>query len=391
MEAKTKILFVSHESGIGGSTVSLVSLIQGLKEEDKLSIKVLIPNSKGKAAELLKKKNIEFKKMTYRRNYKRISQKYTLKFRIFDLLNTIAVKKICAYIKKEKIDIVCSNSTGVDVGAMAARLAGVPHIYYVREFMEKDHKCEYRNKKRMKNLLENSEHLVFISNAIKDYYLSQYEINEYNTSTFFNGFIVQDYLIENHEIMQNNDIQIIQVGSFSDGKGTLDTINMLYQLNQSGFKNWKMEFVGKGTKEYVEKMRERIVNYNMGSQITISEFCLDIKRKLAEKDILIMNSVSEGFGRVTVEGMLAGCLIVGRNQAGTKEIIKNNINGFTFNSKEEFLDIILQIKYQKEKYIYLAKQGQKDALEKFNYRNTAINFINTINLCFHTCKNTIGN
>lgn len=381
MKTKPKILFVSHESGIGGATVSLVSLIQGLKEENKLKISVLIPNSKGNVAELFRKRNIEFKKMTYRRNYKRISQKYTFKFYIFDLLNKIAVKRICAYIKKEEIDIVCSNSTGVDVGAIAAQLVGVPHIYYVREFMEKDHKCEYRNKTRMKVLLENSTHLIFISQAVKHYYLSKYEVNTNNISSFFNGFIVQDYLVENREIWQSDDIKMVQVGYFSDGKGTLDTINMLYQLSQRGFKNWEMEFVGKGPKEYVEKMQRQITEYNLETKITISGFCSDIKEKLAQKDILIMNSVAEGFGRVTVEGMLAGCLVVGRNQGGTKEIIRNGVNGLMFDTEEQFVNIIEMINQEKKVYRKIAKAGQEYAVKVFDLRNTAKNFMNVVEKC----------
>ena len=99
---KIKILFVSHEFSIGGSTVSLISLIQGLKNCSDIEIQVLIPQKKeGLAQKEFCKRKISFKTMLYRRNYKRISERYGLKFRIFDILNTFSSLELCKHIKKE--------------------------------------------------------------------------------------------------------------------------------------------------------------------------------------------------------------------------------------------------------------------------------------------------
>lgn len=377
--AQTKILFISHESSIAGSTVSLTSLIQGLKKYNKLDVSVLLPYKKsGTSKELLSKNNIKYKQIWYRINFKSLTEKYSLKFRILDLLNVLATFRIYLYIKKEKIDIVCSNSTAVDVGARAAKLANVPHIYYIREFMEKDYKLEYRNKRRMRNLLENSQYVIFISKAVEEYYKTNYNLK--NTTQFYNGFIVHDYYKE-HDILNKTKIFFVQVGAFQDGKGTINTIEMLYHLNINGFTNWSMEFVGKGAKEYVKKMKSLISEYHLESQVTIGEFCLDIKDKLSGKDILIMNSESEGFGRVTVEGMLAGCLVIGRYSGGTTEIIEDKVNGIAFENEEDFLCAVKQIDADREKYRQLAKSGQKYAMETFDCVNTAKNFMKVVEKC----------
>ena len=56
---KIRILFLSHEFSIGGSTVSLISLIQGLKEYDNLEVVVFLPYGKnGTAKRILGKNNI---------------------------------------------------------------------------------------------------------------------------------------------------------------------------------------------------------------------------------------------------------------------------------------------------------------------------------------------
>ena len=377
-----KILFVSHEYGVNGSTVSLISLIHGLRQQTEINVKVLLPykrGKEGKASRLLKNNEISYKEMWYRRNFKSISEKYSLKYHIFDFMNMLAVRRIQKYIQKEKFDIVCSNSTGVDVGVRAARLAKVPHIYYVREFMKMDLNCEYRNEKRMGKLLESSEYVIFISKAIEAYYTVNYKLR--NTVQFFNGFIIQNYYMEEHDILNEEKISFIQAGTFSDGKGTLNTIEMLYQLNQKGISNWHIEFIGGGTEEYIQKMQNLISKYHLEAQISIGDFCLDMKNRLSQKDILIMNSMAEGFGRVTVEGMLAGCLVMGRYSGGTVEIIEDQINGIAFKTEEEFLNAVHQILMERKKYRKLAKNGQKYALEKFDCVNTAKNFMKVVEEC----------
>lgn len=379
---RKKILFVSHEYNIGGSTVSLVSIIHGLQVFDKIDVQVLLPlkmKKGGKASKLLESNGITYKEIWYRKNFKSISEKYSLEYHILDLLNVIAVRKIQKYIQKEKFDIVCSNSTGVDVGARAAKLANVPHIYYVREFMEADHNCAYRNKKRMKDLLETSEYIIFISKAIEAYYTANYNLQ--NTIQFFDGFILQNYYVEKHEILNKDRISFVQAGTFADGKGTLNTIEILHKLNQSGINNWIMEFTGNGKEEYIQKMQELIAKYQLESQIFIGTFCMDMKAKLSQKDILIMNSRAEGFGRVTVEGMLAGCLVIGRYSGGTTEIIQDQVNGLTFEKESEFVDAIRHVTTEREKYKRLAENGQKYAIEKFDCVNTAKNFMRVVDEC----------
>ena len=373
-----KILFVSHEKNRNGSTISMISLIMMLICEYKCEIHVLLPGH-GEVEKELVKYNISYEIMDYQPNFRKIGAKEPIMECIKELINKIAVSKINEIISKGNYDIVCSNSTAVDVGARAAKFAKVPHIYYVREFMERDYGIEYRNKKRMKSLLENSECIIFISKSVEQYYTAKYKLK--NTFQFYNGFIIEEYYIQ-HDILNEEKLSLIQAGNYQDGKGTINTIQMLHLLNNSGFTEWKMEFVGRGTEDYIRKMHALISKYKLESQITISGFFVNMKEKLSGKDILIMNSKSEGFGRVTVEGMLTGCLVIGRNSGGTAEIIIDKVNGLLFENEANFVNIIKEIYANRDTYRKLAKSGQKYAAEKFDCVNTAQNFMTIIyNIC----------
>ncbi len=376
---KLKILFISHEFSVGGSTMSLLSLVQGIKrcnEYNDIEVGILIPYKRHSGAKsLFCKNNINCRQMWYRRDCKKVAEKYSLKDCIFDILNIIAIFRIYFYIKREGYNIVCSNSTAVDVGARAAKLAGIRHVYYVREFMELDHAIEYRNKERMKKLLENSACVIFISKAIEQYYMAKYQLK--CTAQFYNGFITQEYYAE-HEILNRKKIFLIQVGTFQDGKGTINTIQLLHHLNESDFTDWEMEFVGEGRKDYLNEMQNLITKYHLEQKITVNGFCTNIKEKLLKKDILIMNSKAEGFGRVTVEGMLTGCLVLGKNSGGTKEIITDKVNGVLFESEKDFVDAIEKVNDDRDTYRRIAKSGQEYADKQFNYTNTAQNFMKVL-------------
>lgn len=186
LQNNKKIIFISHEYRVNGSTVSLVSLIQGLKEISNVEIEVLIPyKCNSYARDLFRKKGIKYKEILYRRDYKYLSEGYSLKYLVYDILNLLAVRKISRYIKKKQFDIVCSNSMAVDVGARAAQRAKVEHIFYVREFMEEDHRIEFRNKKRMRRLIENSRGMIFISKSIQEKYISLYGIKKQTVLGWF--------------------------------------------------------------------------------------------------------------------------------------------------------------------------------------------------------------
>ena len=53
---------------------------------------------------------------------------------------------------------------------------------------------------------------------------------------------------------------------------------------------------------------------------------------------LIVGSYSEGFGRMTAESNMLGIPVLGRNSAGTKEILDQTQGGFKFETTEELIN-----------------------------------------------------
>ena len=89
-------------------------------------------------------------------------------------------------------------------------------------------------------------------------------------------------------------------------------------------------------------------------------------RQLMEKaTALIMASRAEAFGRVTAEAMFAGCLVIGRDTAGTKEQLDNGLTqigreiGLRFSNVHELSQHMFDITYKGiETYFPMIKDSQ---------------------------------
>ena len=112
----------------------------------------------------------------------------------------------------------------------------------------------------------------------------------------------------------------------------------------------------------------------------LSGYCKQIKDKMIESDILLMNSRSEGFGRVTVEGMLGGLLVIGRNSAGTAEIIQDGRTGLLFNTDEELEQLLQKVLNDPKSYCGIACQGQTWAVSTFGCKNVAKKFMDFVGI-----------
>ena len=230
----------------------------------------------------------------------------------------------------------------------------------------------------MKNI-EYSNYVVYISKAIEDKYESKY--NTKKTLTIHDGMIVDDYYVNNHMLFQNKKVNIIQVGAVTEGKGAWNTLNSARLLVENGYTNFKIEFIGKANPEMKHRIDEFIKENYLTDNVELKGYCNDIKNIMAKSDILIMNSELEGMGRVTVEGMLAGCLVLGRSTGGTLELINNGKTGFLFKDNNSLVELIQDIMQSKDKskYIEIAQSGQKKMREEFDHikmTNKLIKFIN---------------
>ena len=112
---------------------------------------------------------------------------------------------------------------------------------------------------------------------------------------------------------------------------------------------------------------------NVEDQIVFLGQVDDMNELYKASDIFCMCSNCEAFGRVTVEAMLAGNLIIGANSGGTPEILGNGEYGLLFESNS-YKDLACKIQYAIENSSQmrnLAVEGREHAVKYFDAKLNA--------------------
>ena len=89
---------------------------------------------------------------------------------------------------------------------------------------------------------------------------------------------------------------------------------------------------------YFEKVMAYIHKYHLEENITYLGEIKNVKNMLSKMDISCVCSQREAFGRVTVESVLGGCLVVGAKSGATTELLTDGLDGrlYEYGSVEDF-------------------------------------------------------
>lgn len=327
---KLTVLFITHYSEMYGANNSLFQLIMELKIKYKIVPIVILPK-KGEFSEKLKEKNIKYIISTFYLWVHDKNKKSKVKQNIKLFLNKIYILKILKKIRYEKIDIIHTNSSVINIGAEISKRLKITHIWHIREFGEEDYNliydCGYV--KSCKYIEKNSDKIIAISKSIKSKY-SKF-ISENKIEVIYNG-ISRKYIIKKTKNNIKGKVEIVLIGLLHEKKNQLEALEAVKILKEEYKKsNFKLNIIGSGCKNYTEKMQEYIKNNNLQDYIKFWGYREDISIILKNMDLGLITSKKEAFGRVTVEMMLAHLPIIGANTGGTKEIINKDV-GFLYES-----------------------------------------------------------
>jgi glycogen(starch) synthase len=190
--------------------------------------------------------------------------------------------------------------------------------------------------------------------------------------------------------IRDSDIpHIVYVGALSEQKGIhtlVEAIAVLAKLNQSIKPH--LTIIGAGQPSYKRRLHQTVQSLGLSKQVTFVGAVPkgQIPALLEGQDILVAPSiVEEGFGRVLVEGMAAGLVVLSTATGAGGEIIQHEINGLVFppGDADALASSLLRLVENPMIYARLARVGQKssarfdiqrmiDGMEKFFLETIAI-------------------
>jgi glycosyltransferase involved in cell wall biosynthesis len=334
--------FISHTSSKGGAERCLLDIIDALGTVG-VECFVVLP-SPGPLAEELRSRGVGVEMGHYYGWWANTSSPLWKRLgRV--AINLARVIPIVGAIRRSQSDVVCTNTMTVSVGAYAAKLLGIPHIWWIQEFGYEDHRLIFDMGRRISlGLIDRlSAICVAISQAVAKE-LRQ-SIPPEKLKVVYPWVSVQECGLVNpsiaFEAYRDADIRCVFVGQLKEEKRPGDAIKATAELVHRGQKP-QLYIIGSGSAEYEAYLRSLIRRNAIEHNVTLLGHVENPFELILNMDCLLMCSPAEAFGRVTVEAMMAGKPVVGARGGATPELISDGFNGLLYSpgSHSELADRI---------------------------------------------------
>lgn len=167
------------------------------------------------------------------------------------------------------------------------------------------------------------------------------------------------FLKASHPKRQFN-YQLLSVSRFVPRKNIIDLIMMMSKLSQLD-NRYVLNLVGGGPKKHVEKIKRKIQEYNLKSQVILHQNISDAKLNELYKNssVFLFSSLVEGFGLVVLEAMSKGLPVIAYDVGGVRDIIIDKKNGFIITpfDHNKFINSINSLSKNKKVYANFSKQA----------------------------------
>ena len=246
-------------------------------------------------------------------------------------LKTKCARALNKVVKKEHPDIIHTNTGVLHEGIVVAKKHSIPHVWHLREYQ--NGWGIYPTKKIYERLLKRSEAVITLTNDIR----RRFDLSETGTvHVIYNGVYHRDY---SQMIMPKQKYFFI-ASRISKEKGISEIIHEFIKFHNNN-KEYDLLIAG----EINDSNRSIVDNFK-------DEKCVkflgwknadELKILMGHALALIVNSKYDGFGRMTAEAIFNGCLVIGLNSGGTKEILEETGGGLGYKDYDEFYECMEKV------------------------------------------------
>jgi glycosyltransferase involved in cell wall biosynthesis len=279
----------------------------------------------------------------------------------------LAVTYVATFlVSRQECDLIITNTVNICVGALVARLLGVPHVWYFREFGYEDHGWRFHLGEKPSLWLMNR--LTRLGLAVSQAVAAKYQAGLPDAQVHY---VYQP--IDIHRSSPDNPLHrkephftCIMVGRLQEGKRQEDAVRALAILRDQGIAV-HLWVVGGGDPAYFDFLHSLVEEHNLEEQVRFLGEVDNAFPYMEQVDVLLLCSRCEAFARVVVEAMKAGKPVVGTRSGGTMEQIQEGVNGFLYEPRNH-RELAGKIKYLHDfpdRAREMGQQGRKWAQRTF--------------------------
>lgn len=369
MKKKLKILYFLGPSLITGSVISLKNIIDGVIDSCDITVAVSKENINKEFVENLRLSGVKieyflFEQLTYPviRKDKIIYDIFFYPYKIFKkIINIVRGKKeIEKIIKCVHPDIIHTNIGVLYQVISIAKKYNIPHIQHIREYQTKDFGWRiFPSKSYFQSRLLQSN-VIAITNDIFNYF----ELKKSNSAcVMYNGILPKNAVC----FKPNKEKYFLCASRISEEKG-IDSVINAFDIVAKQLPEHEIWIAGSyDTPEYQKKFEEFIKSKKFSNRIKFLGYRKDVINLMKDATALIVASRFEGLGRMTVEATFCGCLVIGRDSGGTKEVLELTKGGFLFKTDYQLADLMMHVaNLGQEYYLSMIRESQQIVVDRFS-------------------------
>lgn len=333
------VLYVANDASLYGANRSLVNMLQSFKQDTtiqtRINYHVIIP-LKGPIQSVFEELKIPYSIIHYRFDsalvdgtfycyisfIPKLIQKYWLEYRALPELQNV--------VRQNEIQIIHTNSSVISIGLKLAKKCRIKHVWHLREFQDTGLNLQpYLGWSHLIKQINQSDAVISITKPIASHY-----------KVTANSIVLFDAVSSVSEIIQPSEKEkyFIFCGSLSHNKGVHIAIRSFHNFSRE-YPEYRLLIAGTDSTDspYIASIHRMIEEYKLEDHVQFLGYRKDVNQLMNKAQALLMCSRNEGMGRVTPEAMLNNCLVIGYNDAGTKELIVHEKTGLLFEKEEELV------------------------------------------------------
>ena len=353
-----KILILHSSNDLYGASKIFIQTCD-LLHNANYEIHVMLP-SKGPLDELIDKNIL----INYH-NLGVLRKKYLNPLGLFNrfIINIKAISFLSDYVKKNKINLVYTNTSTIISAAVAAKKNKIPSLFHVHEIPISNKIYEIFIGKIINRY---SSKVLTVSESVKKHWLKYIEVKK--IERIYNGIIFSktDSLVELER--DQDDFVITSVARIIPYKGHGYLIDIANELIKKSTK-FKFLIVGDTLSSYVsyeKSVKQKVKDLGLENQIKFLGFREDVSSIFKQSDLFIHPAISpDPLPTVLFESLHNELPSVATNLGGAIEILDNGNNGLLIPYNDPKKAAILIYDYCKN--IKLHKKHLKNS--KNNFKN----------------------
>jgi glycosyltransferase involved in cell wall biosynthesis len=227
-------------------------------------------------------------------------------------------------------EVVVTNTLATAAGAVAARRARIPHVWYVHEFGREDHGMRYDFGERLSlAAVGRMSRLVLVNSQAVAAKLQAHHVA---APLRLVRYAVDVPELDAVDPPRDEPFRTVLVGRLSEAKGQTEAIRAVAAARQAGVPVELTIVGGELASVYGRELQALAQQLRVSEHVVFVGAVTDPQAYVAAAHTALMCSRNEAFGRVTVEAMKLGRPVIGARTGGTPELIRDGENGLLYTS-----------------------------------------------------------